>query len=85
MSFITTLNETVTNPWVRIQVSERKQQQKKKKKKKKKIISHIVQAVLYVPCAFRGKGDLYSFSRGNINAVQEKRSFQLFLAELTPK
>ena len=34
------------------------------------------------PCAFRGKGDLNSFSRGNIYAVQEKRCFQFSLAEL---
>ena len=34
---------------------------------------------LLVPCAFRGKSDLYSFSRGNIYAVQEKRCFYFFL------
>ena len=37
----------------------------------------IGQAALQVPCAFRGKSDLYSFSWGNICAVQEKKMFPI--------
>ena len=52
-------------------------------KKSRKQVPQLVQAALKVPCAFRGKGDLYSFSRGNIYVVQEKRCFQFFIVELT--